>query len=74
MRKFTCDEFLDHECEYINDYIQESHWYNAFDADDLADKLIDSATYKQILLTDMDSFDWVKELENIYNVTEKGLS
>lgn len=70
----TCSEWIDINESDINEYIQESYWSEDFSVEVLEKILIEMAKDDGIILSDLDSFDWDKELRNIYQWTEKGLS
>jgi len=69
----ACDFITENEI-IIDEYIQVSYWNDSFDADKLLTLLMQIAKENDIKIIDSDEFDWVGELENIYNTTEKGLS
>lgn len=75
--KLTCQQFIDQSGKFeqrMNDYIQDSYWSEDFSTEKAWQILKIVAVDEDIELTDEEDFDYVSEFENIYKVTEKGLS
>lgn len=73
----TCEEFFE---SYVNgDYkfdtlIDEMYWDGDVNTDYLFKYLVDSAKKNEVVLSDVDTFDYDSFLYDVYENTEKGLS
>lgn len=73
----TCEQFIDRSFkleESINNYIQDSFYSEDFSPEVCLKIMIELNQDSEVLLTDLEDFDYDGYFSELYTVTEKGLS